>query len=363
MEKGMIEEKPLALYGAGMVAVSVYYAVKELYPDRGIAAFIVSEREGNPGEIDGIPVLSLDEFHGSQTCQKAKILLATPENHHNAIAGELKKRGLGDFICIDSKREAALMEKYYRAIKEFQVLRTYPAGIMRKGGRASLDVYMTRFHKDMPLKNPYSPPGWLHPIQAGAALTEERIADTRDDMGENISEKNRNYSELSAMYWVGKNGGGAEYLGLFHYRRVLDITEEDLYRMGEHDIDVVLPYPTVHFPSIDEHHRRYVKDEDWEAMLMALRELAPEYGKSFNRIFSQPYFYNYNMLIARAGVFKDYCDWLFPILKRTEELSVPKGWERADRYIGYLGENLTTLYFMYHRNDFKIAHTGRLMLI
>ncbi|MCI8889418.1 MAG: DUF4422 domain-containing protein [Hungatella sp.] len=42
------------------------------------------------------------------------------------------------------------------------------------------------------------------------------------------------------------------------------------------------------------------------------------------------------MFIAKEGIFRDYCDWLFPILRRTEELSSPKGWERADRYIGYL---------------------------
>lgn len=33
---------------------------------------------------------------------------------------------------------------------------------------------------------------------------------------------------------------------------------------------------------------------------------------------------------------------LFPILERTEQLSIPRGWERCDRYIGYLGENLMT---------------------
>ena len=80
-------------------------------------------------------------------------------------------------------------------------------------------------------------------------------------------------------------------------------------------------------------------------------------------IMAQPYFYNYNMFIARREVFSDFCGWLFPILERIEELSVPAGRQRADRYIGYLGENLTTLYFMYHKNHRKIAHVGRLMLV
>ena len=68
------------------------------------------------------------------------------------------------------------------------------------------------------------------------------------------------------------------------------------------------------------------------------------------------------MLIARKEILDDYCAWLFPILARIEERSEPKGNERKDRYLGYIGENLTTLYFRHHRNDLNIVHTGRLML-
>ena len=68
------------------------------------------------------------------------------------------------------------------------------------------------------------------------------------------------------------------------------------------------------------------------------------------------------MFLAREKVYKDFCDWLFPILARIEKRSEPKGNERKDRYLGYIGENLTTLYFRYHRNDLNIVHTGRLML-
>ena len=44
--------KSLAIYGAGMVAVSVYTAIKFLYKDCSIIAFLVSKKEGNPAEID-----------------------------------------------------------------------------------------------------------------------------------------------------------------------------------------------------------------------------------------------------------------------------------------------------------------------
>ncbi len=375
-----------AIYGAGMVAVSVYYAVKTLYKETEVLCFIVKEQLGNPASIDGVPVVTLDCFkeggisgirkenagcfperrteeNGKKERREAPekeigIIIATPENHHASIIEDLKERGFHNYICIDSGKEADLMGRYYGRTGGFPLLRSCPPGAQDP----EVSVYMSKFYKDQPLQGDYPVPAWLHPIQAGASLTELRVADICDNAGDNISVKNVNYSELSAMYWIWKHAD-AEYLGLFHYRRILDIKEEDFRRLGENDIDVVLPYPSVYFPNIEGHHKRYVEDSDWEAMVKALEECAPEYAAALPGIFAGQYFYNYNILVAKRQVFKDYCSWLFPVLERTEELSVPKGKERADRYIGYLGENLTTLYFLYHSKDYRIVHTGRRMLV
>lgn len=231
-----------------------------------------------------------------------------------------------------------------------------------------LCVFMAKFYKDKLLENPKDKPAWLIPVQAGAALTDERVAELLDNSGKNISRKNPNYCELTVLYWMwkncltSKNGEDFRYYGLFHYRRWLDVRDEDIRHIVEEDIDVILPYPTIHEPDIKEHHMRYIKETDWEAVLQALKELSPEYYAVYDAIFSQEYLYNYNILIAKTEVLEAYCKWLFPILERTEELSVPKGSARADRYIGYIGENLLTLYFMYHRKNLNIVHTGRTML-
>ncbi len=346
--------KQVAIYGAQMVAVSIYYALKTLYFDIKVVSFIVSSMDGNPVSIDEIPVISFERFDRKDV----KVLIAVPENFHAEIIAGLEARGLGDYVCVDSATEADIMRRYYETIGKFQTLSTFVKGTQK----AELFVGMSKFYKDKQPSKSYNIPEFVYPVQAGAALTDIRVANLRDDVGDNISHKNVNYSELTAMYWISRHMS-SEYMGLFHYRRILDVKDEDLYRLRENDIDVVLPYPTVHYPNIKEHHKRYLKDEDWEAMLQALEELNPEYVKKLPEIFEQPFFYNYNMFIAKGHVFKEYCNWLFPILQRTEELSVPKGNERADRYIGYLGENLTTLYFMMHKDDLIIAHTGRLMLI
>lgn len=57
------------------------------------------------------------------------------------------------------------------------------------------------------------------PVHAGAAgKANISLSYQRDDEGENISLKNPNYCELTALYWLWKNSK-AEYLGLAHYRR------------------------------------------------------------------------------------------------------------------------------------------------
>lgn len=344
----------IAIYGAQMVAVSVYYALNNLYPNCEVVSFIVSNREGNPSSIDGIPVVTLQEFDRKDM----QILIAVPENFHDEIVASLERKGLHNYICIDSEREAKLMCRFYEKTGRFQVLSSFPKGT----DKAELFIGMSKFYKDRELKRTYQIPEWVHSVQAGSALTDVCVASLQDHVGDNISSKNVNYCELTAMYWLGKHIS-SEYMGLFHYRRMLDVTEEDLYRLRSGEIDVILPYPTVHYPNIMEHHERYLKETDWNAMMQALQEVSSEYADKMEEIFEGQYFYNYNMLIAKEQVFKDYCNWLFPILERTEELSVPKGNERADRYIGYMGENLTTLYFMVNKDKLKIVHTGRRMLV
>ena len=59
------------------------------------------------------------------------------------------------------------------------------------------------------------------PVQVGKALHPDLdLGYQPDNEGENISEKNPYYSELTAIYWAWKNLK-ADYIGLVHYRRYL----------------------------------------------------------------------------------------------------------------------------------------------
>lgn len=361
-----VEKMEIMIFGAKSIALGLYTAMQTLYPQYQIKGFLVTSSENNPLRLAGLPVIEVAAYSNSLTQEQIEnthVLVGTPEDIHPEIIRVIEKCGFTSYTCMTSVKETTLMEAYYEKLGVFSSLHT-----LEKGNDVpKIHVFMIKSHKDHPLEKACDFPGWVQPIQVGAALAEKRVAEVTDDTGENISIKNGNYCELTALYWLWKNRLGnvyntIEYYGLYHYRRVLDISQEDLKRLKANNVDVVLQFPTLHEPDIREHHSRYVAEQDWEAMLQALSELRPEYAKAYEDIFSQQFFYNYNMIIATKEVLADYCTWLFPVLERTEELSNPKGWERKDRYIGYLGESLLTLYFMYNRDRFNIYHTGRIML-
>lgn len=354
----------LVIYGAQGYALGAYEALKFLYPRRIISCFIVSEMGNNAPVLGGIPVMELAAFSEKTAVSKKKsteILIATPENVQPEIEEILENYGFQYHRRLDSKRWAELMKMFHVKLNRFLPIAALPVGYHVPFTR----VYMAKSHKDKPLKVSPMLSDFIFPIQVGAANTEIRIADITDNTGENISGKNMNYSELTGLYWIWKNKLSAkriddeeerQYFGLAQYRRILGFSDDDLLRLVDNEVDVVLPYPMPYEPNIHAHHERYLKDADWDALLSALQELQPEYADVFDEVLEQQYLYNYNVILAKKPVLRDYCEWLFPILEQTERLSIPKGSERADRYIGYMGETLETLYFIKNAKKLNIVH-------
>lgn len=373
------------IYGAGVVAASVYTAIKSLY-NKTPLFFLVSDAaeekvDENPLEIDGFPVKRISEWREHyQNTYPMYYLVAAPEIHHLSITESLRSMHVEDsrIYLLTGELENQIMEEYYSRRLDCNTISKFFKTVgenscemglnVRQGDKLAFDrssgiqVFQAKSHVDLSLCHPLPDPSYIEPIQVGAALTDRVISELQDNIGENISIKNRNYCELTATYYAWKSSRAA-HKGICHYRRIFDISEEQMQILLGHKAkwDVILPYPTIHYPNIISQHTRYLKEGDWDAMLCALKEEEPAYFEAYKQMLGdgEKFFYNFNILIARAEVFDDYCSFLFRVLERAEALVTPKGWERADRFAGYMGENLTTIYFHKNRGNLKILYAGK----
>lgn len=356
----------LIIYGAQGYALGAYEALKTLYPRRTVSCFLVTKMGTNAPMLGGIPVKEIAVFSEGMSDDERRnveVLIATPENVQPEIEETLENYGFSCHRRLDTKRWEKLMQMFHAKVGRFLPLSALPVGYHMPFIR----IYMAKSHVDRPLRNACHLPEYVFPVQVGADCCDVRIADLMDNKGDNISRKNSNYSELTALYWIWKNklgpeavteGGNRQYYGLSQYRRMFDFDTDDLLRLADNDVDVVLPYPLPYEPSIHAHHERYLAEADWNTLLTVLKERQPEYAEAFKGILGDRYLYNYNVILAKKNVLREYCEWLFPLLEEVEERSVPKGCDRHDRYIGYMGETLETLYFMKNADRLNIVHAG-----
>ena len=220
-----------------------------------------------------------------------------------------------------------------------------------------ISIY-TMTHKDfIPPENPI-----YIPLHVGRALCNEAEAAGAksskgimrfpgDDTGDNISERNDTFSELTGHYFVWKNDNDSDILGICHYRRYL-ISEktENLLSAGEirsllDEYDIIttkrllLNFP-YEYAFSQNHKPLYLKETG-----NVIRDLYPKDHEVFLRLVNEPHTYFGNMLIAKRTVFEGYSEWLFDILFELDRRIVidePDSYHR--RIYGFVSEFLLYLY-------------------
>lgn len=356
----------IIIYGARIYAENVYTCLSECF-DIKAKFFTVTDKHGNPDTIENLPVYAISEV--PDYAKNYTVVIAVPELYQNEIKNLLCKYGFHNIVPIPALLNDSLMTHYFSALyerrgKTFSVLKEAVRSVENTSDLTDsefINIYMAKCQFDKPLKENRELPSWIVPIQAGAALADRRIAEVSDDSGDNISEKNKNYCELTAVYWMWKHSS-AEYVGLCHYRRYLSISD-NIKKIPNSDIDVILPTPVLVYPNAYSHHTLYIKNDDWRNMMSVLKRMYPDYYEASKAIFSERTFYLHNIWIMKKEHLDKFCEWLFSILFEVEKLCEPYGTVRHDRYMGYLGESLTSLYFLYNKNKLKIAHAAELMRV
>ncbi|TPF85532.1 glycosyltransferase [Bifidobacterium sp. UTCIF-37] len=233
------------------------------------------------------------------------------------------------------------------------------------------------------------------PIQVGAANAPRLFEDMlHDDEGENISEKNPMYCELTAQYWAWKNAD-ADYYGFCHYRRYFDFTElehqqndygeimdgyiDDLaiaeYGLDDYSIarevngwDVITsPLNDVRafggFANLKDHWDgdAHLHLKDLRHMYDILCARHPEYREDADAVLNGHKACFCNMFIMRKAIFNEYCEWLFPLLDEfTEEWDHSLADVQTLRTPGHLAERLLNIFIAHHQRVSGPEHGWRI---
>lgn len=171
------------------------------------------------------------------------------------------------------------------------------------------------------------------PIHVGKK-DKENIGYLGDDSGDNISNKNPYYCELTGLYWGMKNLE-CDYIGLVHYRRHLTNSRNSLLGinnkferiLSEKDIvsilkeyDVILPKKRNYYiETIYSHYAHTHYAEHLDETRKIIKENFNEYLEFFDLVMNRKSAHMFNMFIMKKELADEYCTWLFKILEELEE--------------------------------------------
>ena len=210
----------------------------------------------------------------------------------------------------------------------------------------------------------------LLPLHVGKANHPEILLDmTGDNTGDNISHKNSSYCELTGLYWLWKNVDADNY-GLFHYRRLLDVSDKYSTQlhfskinitdfnnsvinalMGKYDI--ILPKKSKFKTSLYKQYKKEHFIKDLEIIKEIIKNKYPHYLVALDRAFKIKHGYFFNMFIMKKELFKEYCSWLFDILAEAEKLIDTTEYNSyQSRVLGFLSERMFSIFIQYQKEKF-----------
>ena len=263
--------------------------------------------------------------------------------------------GLGRKLDLTDKAlDECFMDEYEKHYGKYNRLDDYDT---KSGEQNSVKVMITCSHKDYATMESDNPDIYV-PIQVGKALTDIQLYELNDADGENISDRNYNYCECSALYWAWKNGFAkdSDYLGLRHYRRKFEADDASLFHLKANNIDIVHLDPIYHGDIRHSFVNHTKNSEDWDIMKRGIESLFPEYYPAMHEYENQPFVCGYNMNILRRDIFDEYCEFLFGVLMYIENYYLERC-DRRDRYLGFLAENIFGIFLIKNKDKYTQAIT------
>jgi len=203
-----------------------------------------------------------------------------------------------------------------------------------------------------------------YPIQVGG---NERICPNWlwDNTGENISDRNTCWCELTGLYWAWKNTS-SDYLGLVHYRRHFTtgwslhrkrqrvLTCAQLKSVLQH-VDVVLPKARHYW--IETNYSQYVHAHHAVDLQETRKIISERYGSYlpvYDEVMARKTGHRFNMFIMCREHANAYCTWLFDILFELEERLDLSAYSKNDaRVFGFVAERLLDVWILGNKIQYQ----------
>lgn len=354
------------IVGAHSRAQTLAVYLRCLYPQTEIVAYLYNNDEDNPEVVDGIPVIKLNE--NTQLDTSCPVYLGTRGVFHKALTDTLVKLGMKDIRPVTVKLDLELrnkyLKKYYESMgRKFIKIDDYieeEEHRINNPKDSDVGVYVAKSVYDKELLDKYELETYEKEIQVGAALTDKRLyaGITTDDTGDNISNKNKQFCELTALYWIWKNAK-EDVVGLCHYRRHFTLPCGWQKIMEENNIDVILPIPLYVTPTLGDNYRKRHDKKEIDYILDYFKEHYKEEYDSILSFFKGNLYSPCNMFIMKRDVFNEFAGWLFPILEAVVAHSGQKEDIYQNRYPGFLAERLMSYYFEKNRERYKVVFADK----
>ena len=210
------------------------------------------------------------------------------------------------------------------------------------------------------------------PVHVGKALSEVQLGIQGDNEGDNISEKNRSYCELTGMDWAWKNLKNVDVIGLCHYRRYFDFHKQCDSVMPEtcfsteqfNQVDLSIPENVVESLRKGEAYvakPRFYREslfvnycvahcsDDIRTLENHIMTTQPEDIKKawFEYMHRNCQLRHYNMFLMTWRDFDAYCSWLFPLLVEMErQIDISHYSPLQGRIFGYMAERLMNVWLL-----------------
>lgn len=205
------------------------------------------------------------------------------------------------------------------------------------------------------------------PIHVGKELSEIELNIQGDNIGDNISKKNKSYCELTGLYWAWKNLPKFDYIGLCHYRRYFDFTSKLSLKDSKNKLtkqfnktalsnidadkilkncDIILVKPKSYSYNLRIDYSVCHLSKDFYLLADVIDDLYPDYSEAFLDVMeNNNRLSHYNMFLSRYEIFDQYCKWLFDILEEVEKRIDISGYNSVQKRIfGYMAERLLLVF-------------------